>query len=178
MSIFNDNLKEIYPDIMRVAMKLTRYDRERAEDLVQKTLMKALEKQELFKGGNLVGWIVTIMKNVFRDELRKMQNIELVDIDAPELPKVDTKAIEDPDGQGNDSEKEIDLRGAVRQVKRILKTMSGNCQSILTLIGEEYKYKEISERLNMPIGTVMSNLLRCRKKLNQKLYGMTKYNEI
>ena len=53
--------------------------------------------------------------------------------------------------------------------KKILKTMSGNCQSILTLIGEEYKYKEISERLNMPIGTVMSNLLRCRKKLNQKL---------
>jgi len=138
--------------------------------------MKALVKQELFKGGNLVGWIVTIMKNVFRDELRKMQNLQFVDIDDPELPKVDTRTIEDPDDEDNG--KEIDVRRTVRQVKKILKTMSGSCQSILTLIGEEYKYKEISERLNMPIGTVMSNLLRCRKKLNQKLYGMSKYNEI
>ena len=178
MSIFNDNLKEIYPDIMRVAMKMTRYDRENAEDLVQKTLMKALEKQELFKGGNLVGWIVTIMKNIFRDELRKIKNIKFVDIDAPEPPKEDTKIIEDIDIQDDDDGKKIDLKERVRQIKKILKTMSGNCQSILTLIGEEYKYKEISERLNMPLGTVMSNLLRCRKKLHQKLYGMSEYNEI
>ena len=178
MSIFNDNLKEIYPDIMRVAMKMTRYDREDAEDLVQKTLMKALEKQELFKGGNLVGWIVTIMKNIFRDELRKIKNIKFVDIDAPEPPKEDTKIIEDIDIQDDDDGKKIDLKERVRQIKKILKTMSGNCQSILTLIGEEYKYKEISERLNMPLGTVMSNLLRCRKKLHQKLYGMSEYNEI
>ena len=178
MSIFNDNLKEIYPDIMRVAMKMTRYDREDAEDLVQKTLMKALEKQELFKGGNLVGWIVTIMKNIFRDELRKIKNIKFVDIDSPEPPKEDTKVIEDIDIQDDDDGKKIDLRKRVRQIKKILKTMSGNCQSILTLIGEEYKYKEISERLNMPLGTVMSNLLRCRKKLHQKLYGMSEYNEI
>lgn len=159
-------------------MKLSRYDRERAEDLVQKTLLKALVKQELFKGGNLVGWIVTIMKNVFRDELRKMQNLEIIDIDAPEMPQGDIGVIENPDGKGDDDGKEIDIGVTVKQVKKILKTMSGNCQSILTLIGEEYKYKEISERLNMPIGTVMSNLLRCRKKLNQKLYGMSKYNEI
>ena len=178
MSIFNDNLKEIYPDIMRVAMKMTRYDRENAEDLVQKTLMKALEKQDLFKGGNLVGWIVTIMKNIFRDELRKIKNIKIVDIDAPEPSKEDTKVIEDTEGQDDDSGKNIDIKQRVRQIKKILKTMSGNCQSILTLIGEEYKYKEISERLNMPIGTVMSNLLRCRKKLHQKLNGMSEYNEI
>lgn len=178
MSIFNDNLKEIYPDIMRVAMKMTRYDRENAEDLVQKTLMKALEKQDLFKGGNLVGWIVTIMKNIFRDELRKIKNIKIVDIDAPEPSKEDTKVIEDTEGQGDNIGKNIDIKQRVRQIKKILKTMSGNCQSILTLIGEEYKYKEISERLNMPIGTVMSNLLRCRKKLHQKLNGMSEYNEI
>ena len=178
MSIFNDNLKENSPVILRVAMKMTRNDSENAEDLVQKTFMKALEKQELFKGGNLVGWIVTIMKNIFRDELRKIKNIKFVDIDTPEPPKEDTKIIEDIDIQDDDDGKKKDLEERVRQIKKILKTMSGNCQSILTLIGEEYKYKEISERLNMPLGTVMSNLLRCRKKLHQKLYGMSEYNEI
>ena len=118
------------------------------------------------------------MKNIFRDELRKIKNIKFVDIDTPEPPKEDTKIIEDIDIQDDDDGKKKDLEERVRQIKKILKTMSGNCQSILTLIGEEYKYKEISERLNMPLGTVMSNLLRCRKKLHQKLYGMSEYNEI
>ena len=79
MSIFNDNLKEIYPDIMRVAMKLSRYDKENAEDLVQKALLKALEKQSLFKGGNLTGWVVTIMRNIFTDEYRKIKDKEFID---------------------------------------------------------------------------------------------------
>ena len=38
MSIFNENLKSIYPDIMRVARKLMKYNDTDAEDLVQKTL--------------------------------------------------------------------------------------------------------------------------------------------
>ena len=46
------------------------------------------------------------------------------------------------------------------------------------MIGKEYKYKEISEHENMPMGTVMNSLLRCRKKLHQELYGMSDYNEI
>ena len=64
MSIFNDNLKTIYPDIMRVAKKMTKYNIDDAEDLVQKALLKALEKQHLYKGGNLTGWVVRIMQNI------------------------------------------------------------------------------------------------------------------
>jgi len=41
----------------------------------------------------------------------------------------------------------------------------------LLLIAEEYKYAEISERLSVPIGTVMSSLTRCRKQLYKELYG-------
>ena len=66
MSIFGNNLKKMYPDIKRVAMKLTKYNTADADDLVQKALLKAFEKQNLYKGGNLTGWVVTIMKNLFR----------------------------------------------------------------------------------------------------------------
>ena len=72
MSIFGNNLKEIYPDIRRVAMKLVKYNDADADDLVQKALLKAFEKQESFKGGNLTGWVVTIMKNLFIDDIRKL----------------------------------------------------------------------------------------------------------
>ena len=159
MSITDKKIREMYPDIMRVALNLTRYNRENAEDLVQKALMKAFEKQELFKGGNLVGWIVTIMKNIFRDELRKTKGRDFDDIDVDTLPDYD------PDLE-------------IFDVNKALSKLGDKCRKILLLIAEEYKYAEISEKLSIPLGTTMSSLLRCRKQLHQELYGSSQYNEI
>ena len=89
MNIFNDNLKTIYPDIMRVAKKMTKYNIDDAEDLVQKTLLKALEKQHLYKDGNLTGWVVTIMKNIFRDDLRKIKGKKFIEFDEEALNEKD-----------------------------------------------------------------------------------------
>jgi len=181
MNIFNNNLKEIYPDIMRVALKLSRYDRENAEDLVQKALLKALEKQHLFKGGNLAGWVVTIMKNIFLDEYRKVKGKVFIDISDEYLKPEDNKRLEKGDDEYNElSENEniVDVTKRVDSVMEALKKIGGKCKTILMLVGQEYKYKEISERMDDPMGTVMSNLLRCRKKLHQELYGLNEYNEI
>lgn len=181
MSIFNNNLKTIYPDIMRVALKLSRYDRENAEDLVQKALLRAHEKQELFKGGNLAGWVVTIMKNIFRDEYRKAKGKEFVDISDENLSPEDKKRLEKGDGEFKvlgGIEIAVDAEKRVDSVMEALNKIGGKCKTILSLIGQEYKYKEISERMDVPMGTVMSNLLRCRKKLHQELYGLNEYNEI
>ena len=68
MSIFNNNLKTIYPDIMRVALKLSRYDRENAEDLVQKALLKA-KSLLIFQMKNLALKIRKSLK-------RAMENLE------------------------------------------------------------------------------------------------------
>jgi RNA polymerase sigma-70 factor (ECF subfamily) len=181
MSIFNNNLKTIYPDIMRVALKLSRYDRENAEDLIQNTLVKALEKQHLFKGGNLAGWVVTIMKNIFLDEYRKLKGKEFVDISDEKLSPKDQETLEKGDGEHRDlgvNERAVDVEKRVDSVMEALKKIGGKCKTILTLIGQEYKYKEISERMDVPMGTVMNSLLRCRKKLHQELYGLSEYNEI
>jgi RNA polymerase sigma-70 factor (ECF subfamily) len=181
MSIFNNNLKTIYPDIMRVALKLSRYDRENAEDLVQKALLKALEKQNLFKGGNLAGWVVTIMKNIFLDEYRKTKGKEFVDISGEKLSHRDIEYLVKGDGEFRelgDNESAIDAKKRVEGVMEALNKIGSKCKTILLLIGQEYKYKEISERMDVPMGTVMNSLLRCRKKLHQELYGSSQYNEI
>lgn len=135
-------------------MKLTKYNNADADDLVQKTLLKAFEKQELYKGGNLTGWVVTIMKNLFIDEMRKLKDKTFVDIDDEVLvSKNDDKCLD------------------VADTNSALKKLGEKCQTILLLIAEEYKYAEISERLSIPIGTVMSGLTRCRKQLYKELYG-------
>jgi RNA polymerase sigma-70 factor (ECF subfamily) len=154
MSIFGKNLKEMYPDIRRVAMKLTKYNHADADDLVQKTLLKAYEKEYLYKGGNLTGWVVTIMKNLFIDDIRKLKDKIFVDIDDEVMIS-------------NNNDKYLDVSDTNSALKRLGK----KCQDILLLVAEEYKYAEISERLSIPIGTVMSGLTRCRKQLYKELYG-------
>jgi RNA polymerase sigma-70 factor (ECF subfamily) len=154
MSIFGNNLKEMYPDIRRVALKLTKYNDANADDLVQETLLKAFEKQELYKSGNLTGWVVTIMKNLFIDHVRKLKDKTFVDIEDEILVSID-------------DDKYLDVADTNSALQRLGK----KCQEILLLIAEEYKYSEISERLSIPIGTVMSSLSRCRKELNKELYG-------
>jgi len=209
MSIFNNNLKTIYPDIMRVAKGMTKNDVHNAEDLVQKTLLKALEKQQLFKGGNLTGWVVRIMQNIFRDEYRKNKTtIELQGEEGRILEKtkwgklrkkdrVESVHIYDRIPQDGDISKhahdtfddlnvndeynflnEFETRSEFIGITEALNKLGNKCKEILLLISEEYKYKEISERLDVPMGTVMNRLLRCRKKLHQELYGLSEYNEI
>jgi len=160
MNIFNDNLKKIYPDLMRVAKKMTKYNIDDAEDLVQKALLKALEKQHLFKGGNLTGWVVRIMQNTYRDELRKTKGKDFVEIEVNTSPQYDQDQLE------------------ILDVNKALSKLGDKCRKILLLIAEEYKYAEISEKLSIPLGTTMSRLLRCRKQLHQQLYGSSQYNEI
>jgi len=144
----------MYPDIRRVAMKLTKYNDADADDLVQETLLKAFEKQELYKSGNLTGWVVTIMKNLFIDNVRKLKDKTFVDIEDEILVSID-------------DDKYLDVADTNSALQRLGK----KCQKILLLIAEEYKYSEISERLSIPIGTVMSSLARCRKELYKELYG-------
>lgn len=154
MSNFGDNLKEAYPDLKRTAMKLVRYNEADADDLVQKALLRAFEKQDLFKGGNLTGWIVTIMKNLHIDELRKLKDKTFVDI-------------EDEVIETASNHKDLD----VEDTRSALQKLGDKCQEILSLIAEEYKYSEVADKLGLPQGTVMSRLLRCRKQLYQELYG-------
>jgi RNA polymerase sigma-70 factor (ECF subfamily) len=135
-------------------MKLTKYNHADADDLVQKTLLKAFEKEYLYKGGNLTGWVVTIMKNLFIDDIRKLKDKIFVDIDDEVMIS-------------NNNDKYLDVSDTNSALKRLGK----KCQDILLLVAEEYKYAEISERLSIPIGTVMSGLTRCRKQLYKELYG-------
>ncbi len=150
------------PDLMRIALKRTG-NKNDAQDLVQEALLKAWEKQHLFKGGNQTAWVVRIMINIFNDKYRKNKNKNETELEAEEGGHVDPA---------------IEAGVEISDVNRALNVIGKKCKIILLLIAEEYKYKEISERLEIPMGTVTNRLLRCRKKLHQELYGSSQYNEI
>ena len=148
------------PGLRRFARALSRGDRERAEDLVQDGLERALAG---WKGrrneDNLRGWLYTILYNRFLSEERRRRRrgtqLHLADAGEAELPEVDG-------GQ----------YAALhhRDLLRALQELPQEQRSLLLLTAvEDLSYQETAQTLGVPIGTVMSRLSRARERLRRHL---------
>ena len=78
--LFSDSLKM---KMINLAMSKT-FNKFDAEDLVQQTYLKALERQDQFKGDNIDPWVITILKNLFIDSTRKKKE-DLLGDDTPDI---------------------------------------------------------------------------------------------
>ena len=91
-AVFHDQLIETLPALRAFAMMLTR-DRSAGEDLVQDTVLRALDKSEHYTlGTNLRAWLYTIMRNQFINGLRRRQRERLTDIDEDLMDNLDAVA--------------------------------------------------------------------------------------
>jgi len=127
----------------------------RADDLVQDTLERALSRwrlwQPLGSHGTPRAWLFAIMHNLFINQLKAGKAVEFRPDD--ELPDLPTRPTQD-DGLG------------LRDLTRALATLADDQREILLLIGlEELSYQEAAKVLSIPLGTVMSRLSRARARL-------------
>jgi len=150
------------PGLRRFAYALLRGDRERADDLVQDCLERALSRWHLRRaGGNLRGWLYTILYNRFlsdqhRQKRRGVHSTLTESIEA-ELPKIKG---------GQESALEH------RDLLRAFAALPEEQRSVLFLVGvEDLSYDETAQVLGVPVGTVMSRLSRGRNRLRQFLNG-------
>lgn len=144
------------PRLRRYARALTG-DLERADDLVQDTLERALMKFSLWRSGNLRAWLFTIMHNVFVNQVKLHGAVDyMAEEDLPDVPVRATQS----------DELELrDLAGA-------LQMLSPEQREVVLLVGlEELSYEETAKALGVPIGTVMSRLSRARDRLRAVLAG-------
>jgi len=155
MQAQQDLLAEI-PRLRRYARALTG-DRTRADDLVQDTLERALGRWRLWRPGNLRAWLMTIMHNLFVNELRANTLVEYRDDAAlPEHPvrSAQTDSLE------------------LRDLERALQSLPAEQREVLLLVGlEELAYEEVARIVGVPIGTVMSRLSRARSRLRSLMSG-------
>jgi len=144
------------PRLRRYARALTG-DTARADDLVQDTLERALVKGRLWRPGNARAWLLTMMHNLFVNQIRAA---DAVDYRAPEdLPEVEVRP-QQQDG--------IELR----ELEHALQRLSPEQREVLLLVGlEDLSYDEAARVIGAPIGTVMSRLSRARDRLRQVLAG-------
>jgi RNA polymerase sigma-70 factor, ECF subfamily len=157
MSDFNHLLEEQIPRLRRYARALTR-NTERADDLVQDTLVRALVKQNLWQAGtNLRAWLFTLMHNQNINNARhSIRESQMVDIEAATNVLAATT---DPTALCQ-----------LYELDRALNQLSQEQRETILLVGlEEFSYIEAAAILNVPVGTVRSRLSRGRDHLRRLL---------
>jgi RNA polymerase sigma-70 factor, ECF subfamily len=143
------------------ALVLTRNHAE-AEDLVQETYVRAIPAMKrLREGSNTKGWLFTILRNVWLNELRKSRNgSQMMEID------VGDGVADSIVGTSKDSHDLYISKLEAEQVRAAIQELSVDFREIILLREyEDLSYQEIADVLDCPVGTVMSRLGRARAKL-------------
>lgn len=159
---FTNQVQKISYSLKPVAMNLTR-DADDAKDLVQETLLKALLNKDKFKAGtNLKAWLYTIMRNTFINNYNKITKRNS-NIDSTEYFQY-----------FNTDENYITHNGAssdfvVTDINEAIASLSADYRTPFMMYYIGYKYLEIAEKLQIPIGTVKNRIHIARKELKQAL---------
>ena len=158
---FRKDLVGVQDELLRFAYKLTT-DREEANDLLQETSLKALDNEDKYTPDtNFKGWMYTIMRDIFINNYRKVvrdqtfvdQTDNLYHLNLPQ------------DGSFESTERAYDLK----EMHRVVNALPKEYRVPFAMHVSGFKYREIAEKLNLPLGTVKSRIFFTRQKLQEEL---------
>ena len=150
-----EGLSALAPRLWRYAMVLARGNRADADDLTQTAMIRALERASQFQPGTrLDKWCFTILNSVWKNELRARSvrsGTGVVPVEDADLAAPDT------------TEMNIRAREVLTHMMGLPDAMR---ETLFLVYVEGYSYAETAEKMEIPIGTVMSRLANGRKRLN------------
>ena len=137
------------PELEHFAYKLTA-DRESANDLVQDCLLKALDNKEKFvHTQNFKGWMYTIMRNIFINNYRKsLREVDMTDSTYNLYAQTMTEG---------------------EELYKVINAVPEDLKKPFMMFVAGFKYREIAEKMDLPVGTIKSRLFLIRKRLQQDL---------
>lgn len=126
---------------------------DRADDLVQETVVRAIASIDSFKPGtNMPAWLFTILRNLFRSEYRKRR-----------------REVEDADGSYTDSLKtypEQEIRMEFSELRKALAQLAADQREALILVvASGFSYEEAAGICGCAVGTIKSRVNRARSQL-------------
>ncbi|HEX5867830.1 MAG TPA: sigma-70 family RNA polymerase sigma factor, partial [Beijerinckiaceae bacterium] len=149
---FRDALLAAVPSLRAFAISLSG-NVDRADDLVQDTLVRAIANAHRFEPGtNLNAWLFTILRNLFHSEYRKRR-----------------REVEDPDGvyaEQLTSQPEQGARLDFEDFRSALATLPSEQREALLLVGAEgMSYEDAAQICGVAVGTIKSRVNRARFRL-------------
>ena len=154
-----DLIEAEIPRLRRYARYLAR-DADRADDLVQECLMRAIARVDSWAPGtNLRAWLFVILRNCHINEVRRGQRISLVGETTTDYEVVPTPASQE-------------AHVSLLEVRDAYLNLSEEHREVLLLVAiEGLQYEEAAAILEIPVGTIRSRLSRARQALRDALEG-------
>jgi len=145
-------------------------DREEARDITQDVFVRAYEKLEGFRGDAKFGtWLYSIMLNMVRNVWRKRsRRSTMVRLDKERSDE--EKGKPDPPSPRDGPFEALDHKERAQRVREGIEQLEDSRKEIIVLRDiEGLSYEEISDIMELPMGTVKSRLHRARRRLKEKL---------
>jgi len=157
--------------VYRFSMRLTRGDRDAAEDLAQETFLRAHRFWHTYeRGTNAKSWLFTVCRNTYLHQMERVRNQRerpAADLDARAEALSAASAF---NAVALDPEQEFFAKLIDDQVVEAIDGLPEEFREVLVLsdLGD-LKYGEIAQVLGVPVGTVRSRLFRARRLLQDRL---------
>ncbi|OJU47433.1 MAG: RNA polymerase subunit sigma [Bacteroidales bacterium 45-6] len=158
---FEGKLIDLQNNMMNFALTLTT-NRDEAKDLLQETTLRALDnKEKYYENVNFKGWVFTIMHNIFVNNYRRIVRSQTIIDQTDNLYYINT-----PQDSGFDTPE-----GAysIGEINKAINSFTDEYKVPFSMHVSGYKYEEIAQKLNLPIGTVKSRIFFARKRLQEIL---------
>ncbi len=158
---FNNRFYELTPVLNAFAYNLTQ-NMEDAKDLYQETAFRAMANRDKFlPDTNFKAWLFTIMKNIFINNYRKKVKANTIMDSTDNLYYLNS---------GKDS---IDNRGdanmLVKELKELIEKLDDSIKFPFLMHYQGFKYQEIADRFELPLGTVKSRIFFARRELKAEI---------
>src|SRR5712675_2404116 len=144
------------PNLRAFSIALSR-NVDRADDLVQETLLRAIDNIDSFQPGtNMSAWLFTILRNLFRSEHRKRR-----------------REVEDPEGTYADTLTSVpEQQGRIEfeELRVALAKLTPDQREAIILVGASgFSYEEAAAICECAVGTIKSRANRARTRLSELL---------
>jgi RNA polymerase sigma-70 factor (ECF subfamily) len=154
---FHDRFNQMSTLLHSFAYNLTK-NVEDAKDLFQETAYRAFTNIDKFNPGtNFKAWLFTIMKNIFINNYRKKVKANTIIDSTDNLYFINSGSTI----IANDAESNI----MIKELTRMIEKLDDSIKIPFLMHYQGYKYQEIADDLDLPLGTVKSRIFFARKEL-------------
>lgn len=161
-SDFEKELVGLQSNMFSFALSLTA-DRTNAEDLMQETSLRVLNNREKYRPNtNFKGWVFTVMRNLFINNYHRGVRTQNMIDDSADLSYLGAQ--KDTEGLGTP-----DHELSLKEINKAIESLEDTYQIPFSMYLAGFKYKEIGDQLDLPIGTVKSRIFFARKQLQDQL---------
>ncbi|HRX27889.1 MAG TPA: RNA polymerase sigma factor [Saprospiraceae bacterium] len=163
---FKNQFDELTGSLNAFAYNLTK-NQEDARDLYQETAYRAITNRDKFRPGtNFKAWLFTIMKNIFINNYRKKVKRNTIIDSTDNLFFINSGS--------NSIENDGDRNMFMEELHKMIDELDDSIREPFMMHYSGFKYQEIADELNLPLGTVKSRIFFARKALKEmilKHYG-------